>query len=137
MGSVKDLVGSAVRVWNEHNREGWTANFTETADLRAPGGVSGSGLGIAGQFYDIWQDGFPDCQVDPEAISEDGEDGVLEAVFKGTHTGPLNTLTGTIAATSKAVAIPFVVTAKVGGGKFTSFRLYFDQAELMAQLGLV
>jgi hypothetical protein len=130
MGSVKDLVGSA-------NREGWTANFTETADLRAPGGVSGSGLGIAGQFYDIWQDGFPDCQVDPEAISEDGEDGVLEAVFKGTHTGPLNTPTGTIAATSKAVAIPFVVTAKVGGGKFTSCRLYFDQAELMDQLGLV
>jgi predicted ester cyclase len=137
MGSVKDLVGNNVSVWNEHNRDGWTAHFTETAELRAPGGVSGSGLGIAGQFYDMWQNGFPDCQVDPVAISEDGESGVLEAVFKGTHTGPLNAPSGTIAATGKAVAIPFVVTAKVGDGQFTSFRLYFDQAELMTQLGLV
>jgi hypothetical protein len=136
MGDAKDLVESNVRLWNEHNREGWTADFADTAELKAPGGVSGSGLEIAGQFYDIWQDGFPDNQVDPAVITEDGENGILEAVFKGTHTGPLNAPSGTIPATGKAVEIPFVVTTKVGAGKFTSFHLYFDQAELMTQLGL-
>lgn len=136
MGDVKDLVASNVKIWNEHNREAWTANFTDNSELRAPGGVSGFGPGMAGQFYDIWHDGFPDCQVDPVAISEDCENGILEAVFKGTHTGPLNAPASTIAATGKAVAVPLVVAAKVGGGKFTSFHLYFDQAELITQLGL-
>ena len=40
-------------------------------------------------------------------ISEDGENGTLEAVFKGTHTGPLNAPSGTIPATGKAVEVPF------------------------------
>jgi hypothetical protein len=136
MGDVKDLIGSNVRSWNEHNRGGWTADFADNVELRAPGGVSGSGPELVSQFYDLWQDGFPDCQVDPAVISEDGENGTLEAVFKGTHTGPLNAPSGTIPATGKAVEIPFVITLKVGGGKFTSFHLYFDQAELMTQLGL-
>ena len=69
-------------------------------------------------------------------INEDGENGTLEAIFKGTHTGPLNAPSGTIPATGKAVEVPFVITMKAGGGKFTSFHLYFDQAELMTQLGL-
>ena len=89
---------------------------------------------MAGQFYDFWQDGFPDCQVDSAVISEDSQNGTLEAVFKGTHTGPLNAPRGTIPATGKGVEIPFVVTAKVERSKFTSFHLYFDQVELMTQL---
>ncbi|MDQ4104705.1 MAG: ester cyclase [Actinomycetota bacterium] len=109
--------------------------LADNVELRAPGGVSGSGPALVGQFYDLWQDGFPDCQVDPVMISEDGDNGTLEALFKGTHIGPLNAPSGTIPATNKIVEVPFVVTMKVAGEQFTSFHLYFDQAELMAQLG--
>lgn len=136
MGEAKNVVESMLGVWNEHNREGWTAGFAGSAELTAPGGISGSGPEMAGQFYDIWHDGFPDNHCDPLVIAGDGDDGLLEAVFKGTHTGPLNGPSGTIPATGKAVEIPFVVTAKVAGGKFDSFHLYFDQAELATQLGL-
>jgi len=136
MGETRNLVEGSLRSWNEHNRERWSAYFGDTAELRAPGGVSGSGPEMAGQFYDIWADGFPDNQADPVVISEDSENGILEAVFKGTHTGPLNVPSGTIQATGKAVEIPFVVTSKAEGGKYASFHLYFDQAELMTQLGL-
>ncbi len=136
MGDAKNLVGSSLRTWNEHDRERWTSDFADTAELRAPGGVSGSGPEMAGQFYDLWHDGFPDNQCDPVVISEDGENGILEAVFKGIHTGPLNAPSGTIPATGKAVEIPFVVTSKVGGGRYTSFHIYFDRAELMTQLGV-
>lgn len=136
MGGTKDLIESSVSSWNEHNRGGWTADFADDAELSAPGGVRGSGLEMAGQFYDFWQDGFPDCQVDPAVISEDSENGTLEAVFKGTHTGPLNASSGAIPATGKGVEIPFVVTLKVEGSKVTSFHLYFDQVDLMTQLEL-
>jgi hypothetical protein len=50
-------------------------------------------------------------------IGEDGDNGFLEAVFKGTHTGPLNAPSGTVPATGKAIEIPFVVMAKVEGGE--------------------
>ena len=36
MGDVKDLIGSSVRLWNERNREGWTADFADNVKLRAP-----------------------------------------------------------------------------------------------------
>jgi hypothetical protein len=91
---------------------------------------------MAGQFYNIWTDAFPDNQVDQAIISGDGENGILEAVFKGTRTGPLNAPSGTIPATGKSVEIPFVVTAKIAEEEFNSFHLYFDQAELITQLGL-
>lgn len=136
MGEAKNVVESMVGAWNEHNRERWATGFADSAELKAPGGVSGSGPEMGGQFYDIWTDGFPDNQVGQSLISEDGDNGFLEAVFKGTHTGPLNAPSGTIPATGKAVEIPFVVTTKVGGGKVASFHLYFDQAELMTQLGM-
>ena len=136
MGEAKNVVESMVEAWNEHNRERWTAGFADSAELRAPGGVSGSGPEMGGQFYDIWTDGFPDNQVDQPLISEDSDNGFLEAVFKGTHAGPLDAPSGTIPATGKTVEIPFVVTTKVGGGKVTSFHLYFDQVELMTQLGM-
>jgi len=96
MGDAKNLVESEVKAWNLHDRERWNADFADNAELRAPGGVSGSGREMAGRFYDIWHDGFPDNQVDQAIISEDGENGFLEAVFKGTHTGPLHAPSGTI-----------------------------------------
>lgn len=136
MGEVKALIESSTSSWNAHDRDQWNSAFTDNAELRGPGGVSGSGPKMASQFYGMWQDGFPDCQVAPAVISEDGENGMLEAVFRGTHTGPLNAPAGTVPPTGKAVEIPFVVAAKVRDGKFGSFHLYFDQAELMAQLGL-
>ncbi len=36
MGDAKNLVESNVRLWNEHNRGGWTADFADTAELKAP-----------------------------------------------------------------------------------------------------
>jgi len=136
VGDAKKVVESQVRMWNDHNRDGWAEGFADTAELRAPGGVAGSGREMAGQFYDIWTDAFPDNQVDQTIISGDGENGILEAVFKGTHTGPLNAPSGTVPATGKSVEIPFVVAAKIEGEEFSSFHLYFDQAELITQLGL-
>lgn len=88
MGETKNLVASMVEAWNEHGRGRWAAGFADSAELRAPGGVSGSGPEMGGQFYDIWTDGFPDNQVDQPVISEDGENGFLEAVFKALTPGP-------------------------------------------------
>lgn len=137
MGATRDLVEHSVAAWNRHDRDAWIGDFSNNAELYAPGGVKGSGPDLVGMFYSSWQDAFPDNQVRNESIAEDGQTGVLEAVFEGTHTAPLNSPSGSIPPTGKRVSIPYVVVDRVEGGKFTRLALYFDQVELMIQLGLM
>jgi predicted ester cyclase len=136
MGLGRDLVDQSIKAWNEKQFNEWAAIFAEDAQLAAPGGVSGSGRETQQMFYSIWQDGFPDNQVSNIRIAEDDDMAVLEAVFEGTHTGVLHAPSGDVTPTGKRVSIPFVVTYTVGGGHITGFRLYFDQMDLITQLGI-
>ena len=136
MGQGRDLLDSNVKAWTERIFEEWAGNFSDDATLVGPGGVSGSGPEAKKMFWGIWQDAFPDNHLGKVRLAEDGDLCVLEAVFEGTHTAPLHAPSGEIPATGKRVSIPFVVTFTVAGGRFTRFRLYFDQMDLITQLGI-
>lgn len=73
---------------------------------------------MARTFYRIWQDAFPDNQLKTLQII-DGEDAVvLEGVFEGT--AAIDAHGGSISATGKRVAVPFVSVLGVSGDRFTS-----------------
>jgi len=56
----------------------------------------------------------------------------------GTHTGPLRSPDGVeILPTGKRFDFPFVGIFHVEGGKIRSIRIYYDQLELLTQLGLI
>ena len=59
-----------------------------------------------------------------------------EGRFVGTHTGTLRGPAGEIAATGRTVDARFTGVNEFEEGKITSFHLYFDQAELLTQLGI-
>ena len=136
MGHAKDLIDRSLKSWSARQFGEWSADYAEDAELTGPGGLTGRGRDIQQAFYSIWQDGFPDNQITNVRITEDGDRAVLEAVFEGTHTGVLKAPSGDIPPTGQRVAIPFVGTYTLGGGQYTSFRLYFDQMDLITQLGL-
>jgi ketosteroid isomerase-like protein len=55
----------------------------------------------------------------------------------GTHTGPLESHDGqSIPATGRRVRLRMADAATVADGVVTSHRFYFDQLELLGQLGL-
>jgi predicted ester cyclase len=136
MGNVRSLQEDQIRTWNDHDEASWVNLFSPEATFSGPGGVRGSGTEMAKTFYHIWQDAFPDNQLKTLQIV-DGEDAVvLEGVFEGTHTEALNAPGGSILATGKRVAVPLVSVLGVAGDRFTSFAVYFDQMELLIQLGL-
>jgi ketosteroid isomerase-like protein len=138
MGETRQAVERSVEVWNAHDRNGWLQLGSDDVDLLAPGGLVAKGSAVWGQLYDIWQDGFPDNQVEARVIAEDDATGLLEAIFRGTHTAVLRPPSGPeIPPTQKEVSINFAVVHRVTGGKFTSLHLYFDQVELLTQLGLM
>jgi|SRR5690242_14772040 predicted ester cyclase len=136
MVSVRSLQEDQIRIWNDHNEASWVDLFGPEATFSGPGGVRGSGTEMARKFYRMWQDAFPDNQLKTFQII-DGEDAVvLEGVFEGTHTTTLNAPGGSIPATGRRITVPFVSVLGVAGDRFTSIAVYFDQMELLTQLGL-
>jgi hypothetical protein len=136
MGEARALLEQNTKHWNAHDRAAWVGGFSPDAQLVGPG-VSGSGAEMAGTFYAIWQDAFPDNEVHVVGVFEDGATGILQAEFHGTQTGPMNAPGQTLPATGRRVALPFVLVSRFDGGKTTHFTLYFDRAGLLEQLGVL
>ena len=81
---------------------------------------------------------FPNAEMEIAASYESGDTAILEWVFAGTNTGPLPLPSGeTFPATGKRVAVRGADVARVQGGALVSVHSYYDQVELMTQLGLM
>ena len=137
MGETKRFIEKSVGAWNAHDKVGWTRDVADDCEFTVPGGITGSGRDLRDQLFSMWTKAFPNNVIKASTIAEDGDYGILEAVFTGTQTGTLDAPTGPIPATEKKVSIPFVTTSRIKDGRYTSFHLYFDQVDLMVQLGLM
>ena len=81
---------------------------------------------------------FPDIRFATETQFGAGDWVTQLGHMRGTHTGPLEIQGGqSIPATNKPVQLSVAMISKLEGGKFAEINLYFDQASLMAQLGLL
>ena len=61
---------------------------------------------------------------------------ILELVWKGVHTGPLQTPTGAIPASNKPIEVPACEVFRVEGGKVRGTTHYFDMLTLLNQIGV-
>ncbi len=137
MNDTKTVLERGIELWNAHDREGWVGLFDEQAELEAPGGLRVSGRAGAEQFYDAWNEAFPDNAIEDQLVFAAGSQGVEEAKFGGTHTGVLRSPAGEIPPTAKTVVSRYAAVSRVEDGKITSFHMYFDLADVLGQLGLM
>jgi predicted ester cyclase len=81
--------------------------------------------------------GFPDASrtVHREVVS--GPWVIQESTFEGTHTAPFEAPIGIIPATGKRVVVKCVQIGRYENGRPTEVRLYYDQVELLSQLGVI
>ena len=80
---------------------------------------------------------FPDAQFESLAAHESGNTAIDEGYLVGTNTGPLLSPTGeSMPATGKSVRLRSCDVATVENGVITRHHFYFDQMELINQLGL-
>lgn len=88
------------------------------------------------QFMERFATAFPDMkkEVTNQVASEDQV--VSEFKLRGTHNGPLQTPTGEIPPTGKAVNLSVIEVIGIRDGKVATLRNYSDTATLMRQLGL-
>jgi heme-degrading monooxygenase HmoA/limonene-1,2-epoxide hydrolase len=136
-GDTRSLIERNVASWNSRDMEAWMA----AADLlrlttQMPGGSQLNGREAAEAMWNTWQQAFPDNRIETIAIHADDRGGVHEFRAGGTHSGPLRGPAGEIPATGRTVRMDMCGVYEIDEGKITSFRLYFDQLELLGQLGL-
>jgi ketosteroid isomerase-like protein len=60
---------------------------------------------------------------------------VLEVVWKGIHSGPLDMPTGTIPASNGALDMPSCQVFEIKDGKVATFTQYFDLLTMLRQIG--
>ena len=92
----------------------------------------------AGEIIEAWQGwakAFPDSKATFVREFASGDTAVLELLWKGVHTGPLQTPTGTIPASNKPIEMPACQVVRVEGDKVKSASHYFDMLTMLTQIG--
>ena len=88
-------------------------------------------------FMQGFKGAFPDIRISVTNQVATDDQVVSEFTARGTHTGPLQTPAGAIAATGRTVDFIVCEVMRVKNGRITSLHNYQDAASIMRQLGLV
>jgi steroid delta-isomerase-like uncharacterized protein len=119
------------------NRSDWDAyKRTLTPDsVHIEPGMELHGPDATIEGLGVFKTAFPDLHGEvTRMIGGDGEV-AAEIVWRGTHTGPLTTPTGTIPATGKPVTIHATKVFAFDGDLIKYSRHYWDMTELLGAIG--
>jgi predicted ester cyclase len=88
-------------------------------------------------FMRIYWEAFPDARNEVDRLISEGSVVSAEGRFRGTHAGPLRTPQAELPPLGRRVEFRWSVTCEARGDELVSEHLYFDQVELLTQLGLL
>jgi ketosteroid isomerase-like protein len=138
MSDPRTVTERGLEAWRARDAEAFAACFAPDATIVAPGGVELRGPDGAKQFFAVWAEGVPDNEITVTQEYVCGSVVVQQAVFSGTHTGPLMVPSGeVIPPTGRSLSASYADIFEVEDDRIRSERLYFDQLELLTQLGLM
>jgi carboxymethylenebutenolidase len=136
------------RVWEEHvryefstgNTENTLATMVKDAYVNhVPVLTGGSGRDELREFYSkrFIPQMPPDTEMTPVSRTI-GEDQIVdEMILKFTHTIPMDWLLPGIPPTGKCVEVPLVAIVRFRHGKLAHEHIYWDQASVLVQIGLL
>ena len=107
--------------------------------LHVPTMTGGMGASEVRRFYANYFVGkWPaDTKVSQVSRTVGGDQVVDEIIVSFTHDRPLEFMLPGVSPTGKPVVLPFVVVMKFEGGKIAHEHIYWDQASLLSQVGLL
>ena len=137
MGEARDLLDRMTKAVVAGDAAALADCYADDAVVDTPdyGEVRGREA-IVGYFRPFFES-FSDIGWEELQRHEAANVAIDEGFFTGTHTGPLPNPDGEpIPATGKRVRLRECDVATVHGGHIMSHRIYFDQMDLVSQLGL-
>jgi steroid delta-isomerase-like uncharacterized protein len=138
MEAIADRVRKLNEAVNAHDLNPIGDLYAEDGEFTWPGFGTMKGRQAVVAFYAQIFGAFPDVHVTITRIVEQGNGVAVEYESIGTNGGPLSLPTGPLPPTNKRVVIKAVSIGTVDAdGRITDQREYFDQVEILAQLGLM
>ena len=136
------------RMWEEHTGhefdtrdvEATLATMVEDAHVNhIPVMTGGSGKSALREFYsrDFIPSMPPDTKLTPISRTVGQDQLVDEMVFSFTHTQEMPWMLPGVAPTNRRVEIPLVAIVKFRDGKLAHEHIYWDQASVLKQIGLL
>jgi steroid delta-isomerase-like uncharacterized protein len=135
--AAQQVAARFVEAFNAHDEGRIRELNAEEAVFDAPGDVHIEGREAATQYSMAWLRAFPDARLTVKNELVDGDWVTQEFTFEGTHEDTLSSPTGDIPATHKRLTGRGVQVFCVEGETVADTRLYFDQVQVMTQLGLM
>ena len=137
MASTKEVGAKWVEAFNSHDEARIRELNSDDIALEAPGDVQLEGSDASTGYAMGWLNAFSDARITVSSTFVDGDTAVQEFTFEGTHDHTLSSPAGDIPATNRRLTGRGVQILRVEDGKVAEARLYYDQVQLMTQLGLM
>src|SRR5438445_4460598 len=136
------------KLWEEHLRHEFSTHNTEETLAtmvddayvnHIPTLTGGVGKNELREFYStrFIPQMPPDTELTPVSRTIGTDQLVDEMVFKFTHTIQMDWLLPGLAPTGKRVEVPLVAIVRFRDGKLAHEHIYWDQASVLVQLGLI
>ncbi len=136
MDPNRQRVERVAKALNDHDWEAYEREFARDLSVEAPG-LKSAGREARVRWVQGLMAAFPDGRAAVKRVFGDGEWVCAELTFAGTHTGPLASGSGVVPATNRTVEFPYCLVMRVRDGQIAELHEYFDQVELLTQLGLL
>jgi len=137
MADAQAVASAFVDAFNAHDEERIRELNAENTVFEGPGDVHLEGREAATAYAMSWVNAFGDARVTVHDEFVAGDWVVQEFVFEGTHTAPLQTPAGEVPATNRQLRGRAAQILRIEGDAIADTRLYFDQVEVLTQLGLM
>jgi steroid delta-isomerase-like uncharacterized protein len=138
MSEARDTIEAGLRAWNAGDMEGFLASYADDATLWVAGmPAEAKGKDQIRQVAQAYFTAFPGSQFTTKTLIESGNWVTLEHVFTGTHNGVFVTPAGELPPTGKTVVNPAVDVFQLSGGRIIAQRTYFDNVDILTQLGVM
>ena len=137
MADARQVGADFVAAFNDHDESRIRELNAENAVVEAPGDIHVEGREAATQYAMAWLNAFPDARLTVKNELVSGDWVVQEFTFEGTHEGTLSSPAGEIPATHRRLNGRGVQIFRVEDDAVVDTRLYFDQVQIMTQLGLM
>jgi steroid delta-isomerase-like uncharacterized protein len=137
MTDVRQAARESLDAFNSHDAERIRDGYADRIIFEAPGDVRLTSPDEATEFAMSWLRAFPDAKITAQNELAAGDWFVYEFTFEGTHENPLVSPDGEIPATNKQLKGRGAQIMKFENGKIVEEHLYWDQVQLLTQLGLM
>ena len=137
MGQAREIMDRITDAAMSGDRDALGRLYATDAVAETPDGPRLEGVAAITDYMLAFKAAFPDASWEAGTKYESGDTAIDEGYLVGTNTGVLTTPDGEIPPTGRSLRLRECDMVTVADGVASSHRFYFDQLDLMTQLGLV